>query len=312
MNISLCIIVLNEEGSIAPLLDSIFEGTKKPDEIVIVDGKSVDKTIEIIRHYQKKHGSIKLLIEKGGVAHGRNTSIEIAKGPIIAQIDAGCIAKKDWLEILTEPFENKKVDLAAGFYDMPAKGPIQAAINVFHGVPPERFNPTSFIPSARSVAFKKALWEKVGGYNEKLKSAGEDTDFFYKCVKTGARIVRVGKAKVIWEETKNMSFKKLLRKFFNYAKGDAKTGIWWHPTEQLASHNIKISSIFLRYMILIAIYWKFGYWYLLLFVGIYCFWSIFKWLDVISDWKVRLLLPVVQIISDFAAMSGFLAGTFGR
>lgn len=137
MNISLCITILNEEKGTIALLDSIFAGSKKPREIVIVDGGSDDKTVEIIRHYQKKHANIKLLVEKGGIAHGRNTSIEIAEGDIIAQIDAGCIANPDWLEKLTEPFVNKNVDIVAGFYEMPANTSLQAAINVFHGVPPE-------------------------------------------------------------------------------------------------------------------------------------------------------------------------------
>ena len=52
MNISLCITVKNEEKSIGPLLDSIFAGTKKPDEIIIVDGGSTDKTLSVINNYQ--------------------------------------------------------------------------------------------------------------------------------------------------------------------------------------------------------------------------------------------------------------------
>jgi glycosyltransferase involved in cell wall biosynthesis len=317
MTISLCITVLNEEKNIASLLDSIYVGTKKPTEIVIVDGGSTDNTVEIIRHYQKKYGNIKLLIEKGGIAHGRNASIDIARGEIIAQIDSGCVAKPNWLAKLTEPFNNKNVDIVAGFYEMPAGSPLQAAINVFHGVPPERFDPKTFIPSARSVAFRKAVWITIGGYSEKLKNAGEDTLFFYESVKNNFRIVRVEEARVIWEEARNLTLKGSLKKFFNYAKGDAKTGIWWHPTKQLASHNIKISLIFIRYfiglgLILVTILGFISPLVLVFLAILYLIYPIYKWHDVVKNWWGRFWLPVIQILSDFAVMSGFVSGILNK
>jgi len=317
MNISICITVLNEEKGIGALLDSIFAGSKKPTEVVIVDGGSKDKTVEIIHHYQKKHRNIKLLVEKGGIAHGRNTSIELAESEVIVQIDAGCVAKPDWLEKITEPFVNKNVDIVAGFYEMPAATPLQAAINVFHGVSPQRFNSRTFIPSARSVAFRKAVWEKIGGYNEKLKRAGEDTLFFYEAVKNKFRIVRVGEARVVWEEVKNLTLRKSLKKFFSYAKGDAGSGIWWDPNKQLASHNIKISLIFIRYFIglaLIALSFL-GYispLAILILAILYLIYPIYKWRDIIKTWQGKLWLPVVQISSDFAVMCGFISGIINR
>ena len=257
------------------------------------------------------------MVEKGGIAHGRNTSIEIAESEVIVQIDSGCIAKPDWLEKIAEPFVNKNVDIVAGFYEMPAATPLQAVINVFHGVPPERFNPRTFIPSARSVAFRKAVWEKIGGYNERLKSAGEDTLFFYEAVKNKFRIVRVGEARVIWEEAKNLTLKASLKKFFNYAKGDAKAGIWWDPNKQLASHNIKVSLIFIRYFIGLALIILSFLGYIsppvvLILAVLYLIYPVYKWRDVIKTWQGRFWLPIIQISSDFAVMSGFISGIINR
>src|SRR4030042_1932286 len=172
MNISVCITTFNEESSIERLLDSLLNQTIKPDEIIIVDGGSKDKTCQIIKHYQKKDKRIKLLIEPGSIAHGRNISIEIAKGDIIT--------------------------------------------------------------SARSVAFKKQVWSEIGGFDEKLDRAGEDTKFFYEVVKRGVKIVRVKEARVEWEEIGNLSFKSSLKKLYYYAKGDAQQGLWL-PIIQVSS-----------------------------------------------------------------------------
>lgn len=313
MKTSVCITVLNEEGSIGELLESLLAQTKKPDEIVVVDGGSKDKTVEIVRHFQKKDKRIKLLIEQGSVAHGRNTSIEIAKNPIIVSIDAGCVAKKDWLAKITEPFKHEEVGMVAGFYEMVTKTPLQKAMSVYHGVAPERFDPTSFLPSARSVAFRREVWEKVGGYSEKLDKAGEDTLFFYKIVKTGVRIIRVGEAIVYWKETSTFTFIESLKKFYQYAKGDAQAGIWWHPTQRLASHNIKISAIFIRYflgLILLLLSVKLPVLRVVLFllVLLYLTWAIWKWKDVVKSWEARIWLPIIQISSDLAVMWGFISG----
>ncbi len=317
MKVSVCITVFNEEGSISRLLNSLLDQTTKPGEIVIVDGDSKDKTVQIIRHYQKKDKRIKLLIEPGSVAHGRNTVIELAKYPIIASTDAGCIARNDWLEKITEPFKHKNVGLVAGFYKMAAGNSMQRAMNVFHGIYPDKFDPTSFLPSARSVAFRKKAWERVGGYSEKLEKAGEDTHFFYKIVKHDVKIVRVKEAIVEWKESATFNFSDSMKKFYSYAKGDAQAGIWWHPEKQLASHNIKVSLIYLRYILgLILVIFGFTnplLWNLALagLVG-YIFWAFRKVYLLTQDLNAGLWGIIIQFSSDFAVMAGFIAGLIAK
>ena len=315
MKVSVCITVFNEEANIRKLLESLLEQSKKPDEIFIVDGGSRDRTVQIIKHYQKKDKRIKLIVEKGSCAHGRNVSIELAKNKIVAITDAGCIAKKDWLEKITYGFKHRRVKLIAGFYDMTHKNNLQKVINVYHGVPPKRFDPLTFIPSARSVAFRKSLWQDVGGFSEKLQKAGEDTLFFYECVKRGVKILRVKEARVVWFESATLSFKDSIMKFYQYALGDAQTKIWWHPSKRMASHNIKISMIFARYIValaLIILSFKYNHLFGILgiFVVLYLIWPIYKWFDVIKDWKSRILLPFVQIVVDICVMLGFIVGHF--
>lgn len=317
IKVSVCITVFNEEKAIAQLLDSLLTQTKKPSEIVVVDGGSNDNTAQIIRHFQKKDKRIRFLVEPGSVAHGRNTGVEVARFPIIAHTDAGCVARKDWLERLCQPFRHKEVGVVAGFYEMPAKTPLQKAMNVYHGVPPERFDATSFLPSARSVAFRRSVWEEVGGYSEKFDKAGEDTLFIYEVIKKGFNIVRVKEAIVDWEESADLSFSDSIKKFYQYAKGDAQAGIWWHPKKQLATHNIKISLIFIRYLLGLFILFlsltdtRF-FVFLLFSFFVYLAWPVFKWRAVIYDFRARVLLPLVQISSDLAVMAGFISGKIGK
>jgi glycosyltransferase involved in cell wall biosynthesis len=310
MNISICITTFNEEGGIGTLLDSLLSQTKKANEIVIVDGGSKDKTVEIIIHYQKRYGGIKLLKEKCTRAKGRNLGVEIAKNDIIAITDAGCIAHNNWLENITSPFVHKEVDISAGFYKMTGKSPMQEAMGVFLGTTPKNFG-INFLPSARSMAFRKSAWEAVGGFPESRENSAEDTDFNYLAVKLSLKYARVKTAIVEWGMPE--SLKDFFYKIKEYARWDAKYKIWWHPVQRYTSHNIRVLSIFFRYLLLLTIAilsLKIGYLSpvpVILFL-LYMFWSYRKVWFAFGDIKKAIWGPVLQITSDFAVMSGFLWG----
>lgn len=311
MKISVVVTVLNEEASIRPLLDSLLSQTVHANEIVIVDGGSKDQTTAIIRSYQTQHPSIKLLTEPGSIARGRNVAVRAAQNEIIAQIDAGCIAAKNWLQKLTDPLNDQSIGIVAGFYEMVALTPFQEALAPFHGIPKQRFDPRTFLPSGRSMAFRKEVWEYVGGYSENLERAGEDTLFNYKVLKAGVRMKRVKDALVYWNVPD--SFTDSLKKFFYYAKGDAQTSIWWNPAQGLATHNIKIMGIFARYLAgftLLVFSIVFPPMFLLLVItfNFYVAWSIWKMRDVVLGFKSKLFLPIIQVSSDIAIMWGFLSG----
>jgi glycosyltransferase involved in cell wall biosynthesis len=313
MKVSVCVTVLNEEKTIGRLLQALLGQTKKPDEIVVVDGGSRDRTVGIIRHYQKKDKRIKLLIEECSIARGRNLSISLAKNDVVALTDAGCEPYRDWLEKLVYFFKHENVDVVAGFYDMKAVSPKNKVFNCYLGVPSKKYDAINFLPSTRSVAFRKEVWEKVGGFNEKLAGAGEDSLFFYNCVKSGVKIVREKEARVVWQEISNLTFRDFLKKIWRYSEGDARSGIWWHPSKNLASHNIKIILIYLRYILGLVLFIYSVYnpplFYFLSFLFVfYLFWPIFKWKDVLVKWDERIWLPIVQIGSDFAVMAGFASG----
>ena len=305
LKISLCTIVLNEEKTIEKLLESLLSQTLKPLEIIIVDGGSTDNTINIITKFQKKHPLIKLYIKKSNIPEARNFAIKKAKGDLIAFIDAGCFAKKDWLEKLAKILQEKKADIASSLYEMKTKTPVQKAFSFFVGVPKEYFKEKDFLPSTRSVLFKKSVWEKLGGFNENL-SAGEDHEFFLRAKEKNFRFANLFSAKVVWFDFENLKLPDMIKKFFNYAKGDAQTLIFWSP-KGFATHNFKIILIFLRYFIfltLISIQTNLGFSFFLFYI-LYAF-SKFRKSRI--SLKTRVLFPIIQIIADFSIMTGFITG----
>ena len=87
-------------------------------------------------------------------------------------------------------------------------------------------DPTKFLPSSRSVAFKKKCWELVSGYPEWLYTA-EDTIFDLNLKKIGCNFVFAPKSVVYWKTRQDL--KSALKQYHLYGKGDGEGRIKLKP-----------------------------------------------------------------------------------
>jgi len=225
IKVSVISTVLNEEESIEELLDALSKQTLAPEEIVIVDAGSKDKTVARMEKYAHSL-PLKVLLRPGtNRAEGRNIAINEARGDIIASIDGGCVPYPDWLENLVSPFrENPSVDVVGGFYEPIITTPLQEALAALTVPSSEDISPSNFLPSSRSIAFRREVWEKVGGYPEWMRSA-EDTFFDLSLKNIGARFLFRPEAKVKWR-IRN-SLREIFRQFYEYSFWDAQAGVFF-------------------------------------------------------------------------------------
>ena len=224
MKVSVICTLKNEESSAKELIDSLLSNYRMPDEIVIVDGGSTDRTIEIINSYIKRGAPINLIIKTDvNIAEGRNRAIKNAKHDFIASIDAGCKADKDWLKNLLIPFEeNPSIDVVAGFFLPYAGSKYEEVVGELLYPKLESMNTERFLPTSKSIAFKKRCWENVGGYPEWLFT-GEDTLFDLKLKESGYKFAFAKDAIVYWRPRSTLYG--LFKQYFLYAKGTTQAGI---------------------------------------------------------------------------------------
>lgn len=304
MKVAFITTVLNEEKNILPYLNSVLSQSRRPDEIVIVDGGSKDKTAEIIKDRISKirsdslRNKIKVLIKNGNRSVGRNEAIKNAESEIIACSDAGCVLDKNWLRNITKPFKSKSVEVVAGYYKGIANSIFEKSLLPYVLVMPDKVKRDNFLPAGRSVAFRKDVWVKVGGFPQKL-SSNEDYVFARKLKKIGAKIVFRKNAIVNYMPRKNVI--EAFKMFFSYAKGDSEAGIL----------RPKVVLIFFRYVILLWLL-IYVYFFKLFFIletifyilVLYILWSIWKNYRYVRDREGFLYLPLIQIASDIAVISG--------
>lgn len=304
MKISFITTVFNEQDSIAAFLESLDKQTLKPDEIVIVDGGSTDKTLSVISNFQFliSKNKIKVISKKGNRSVGRNEAIKKATSDIIVVSDAGCILDKDWIKKITEPFKDKKIDVVSGYYYPITHNVFEKCLACYTCAMPDKIDGNNFLPSSRSVAFKKSAWKQVGGYPEYLETC-EDLVFDKNLKKAGFKFVFQKEAVVYWPQRKNPV--QAFFQFYNYAKGDGQALYFRQQTPFL----------YLRFLLLVsvsafAIFMKSQKMFsalsglLLLYILI----SIIKNYKYIKETKALYILPSLQIISDIAVFLGTTIG----
>lgn len=97
---SIVVPMYNAENFISQTLDSILSQTEKNFEVICVDDCSKDRTIEIVKEYQKKDSRIKLIQNESNlkVSRTRNRGIEIAQADWIALLDSDDMWETTFLE----------------------------------------------------------------------------------------------------------------------------------------------------------------------------------------------------------------------
>jgi glycosyltransferase involved in cell wall biosynthesis len=308
MRISFITTVLNEEKTIVSFLNSIFCQSKFPDEIIIVDAGSTDGTISKISNFKfpgsNQNAKIKLIFKKGNRAVGRNEAIKNSSGEIIACSDVGCILGRDWVKNIIEPFRNSKVDVVAGYYKPIVKNIFEKCLSTYTCVMEDKLNSDVFLPSSRSIGFKKSVWKTVGGYPEHLDTC-EDLVFAKKLKDKDYNFFLAKNAVVYWPQRK--TFGAAFYQFYNYAKGDG-TARYFRP---------QTPFLFARYivgLIILAIFFILNNYVFLkslsILFALYILWSIIKNYQYINNFMAIYYLPLIQIISDVAVISGTSVGLF--
>ena len=112
--ISIIIVTHNSERYIEMCLKSIFQQKFKNYEIIIIDNLSKDKTLKIIKKYEKKIDLWKSEKDKG-IFDAMNKGIKNSKGKIISILNSDDIFYSNALTIVNKYFTtNKKIDYLFG------------------------------------------------------------------------------------------------------------------------------------------------------------------------------------------------------
>ncbi len=186
-----------------------------PKEIIIADDASTDNSIEVIKKIiqENKNVDIKLVdsIVNRGFSSNVNAGVNVSVGDIIILLNTDVAPKKNFLKPLLAHFSDEKT-FAVGSLDESIEG----SRTVLRGRGIGQFKRGFLVHKAGeldkdntlwvsggSSAFRKSIWDKLGGLDENFDPFyWEDIDLSFRALKSGYKIYFEKESVVVHEHEK--------------------------------------------------------------------------------------------------------------
>ena len=217
-----------DDTRITRTLDSLLAQSRRPNAVLVADGGSRADVLDAMRAWAAAHPALPLRIEAhpGSVAATRASAIRALEGKTatVAFLDTDQVAPPGWLAALVAPIMSGRAEFTGG-PTRPLAAPLtkgEAYLNDFEAwfYPNVVAHDLSKLPMGNS-AWRLALLERVGGFDERLRWGGEDYDVNIRVAKDGARGEYVPEAWVHHDQSGRNDLRSILRRKYRYNVGAA-------------------------------------------------------------------------------------------
>lgn len=222
--ISVIVPAFNEESVIKLCLSSLKDQSlpRACFEVILVDNGSVDRTREVAR---SSRGPLALtVLERKGVRISalRNLGASIARGEILAFLDADCLAPRHWLHQVADLLRADDFRIIGGQYRIPSDATWVG--RVWYGdLWRMKDGPVSYVPGG-NLAISRELFLNLGGFDETIVTT-EDAEFCERAAASSVPIIAVPSLSVV-----HLGTPRTLEEFY-------KKQSW---------HGIEVRRVFLR------------------------------------------------------------------
>lgn len=239
MKVTAIVPTFNEEHSIGECLTGLLQQTGIEDyEIIVVDGRSKDRTVDVVASFPEFGTKIKLLENpRRYQVYAWNIGFSAAQGEYVVLISAHTRYGRHHFQRCLEALQRTGAD---------AVGPVQLAeghgllgraiawcMSSPLGIGNARFRFTEReedVDSVFSMFLRREMWEKLNGFDERV-AFDEDAEFSYRLREAGGKIV-VSPSIAVRYSVRN-SLKGLSRQMFCY-------GYWRRFTQLLHPKDVPL------------------------------------------------------------------------
>ena len=247
--ISIVIPNWNGQKLLAKNLPSVL--ATQPDEIIVVDDASPDGSNEFLA---KNYPQIKVVHHTKNLGFGAacNSGVKAAKGELVVLLNLDVVPEKDCLKYVLPHFDDPEV-FAVSFNEPSFSW---ARIKWVKGFvehepgPKSKKTHISAWASGGSAAFRKKIWEELGGFDELYKPFyWEDIDLGYRAWKRGWKILWEPKA-VVHHEHEAVIGKHFSKSYIDFvSQRNRLIFIWKNITDfgMIQSHKIHLLAFLIKH-----------------------------------------------------------------
>ncbi|MGQ0601168.1 MAG: glycosyltransferase family 2 protein [Anaerolineales bacterium] len=199
-HVSVVIPCFNEARHLPAVLAALEAQTFRDFEIVLADGGSTDDTVEVARRWSQSAAALPLRVipnPQRHIPHALNAGIAAARGEIIIRLDGHSYPQPDYVASCLRALDESGAAMVGGALDVQSGAPTALAEAIALAVTsPLGAGDAAYrlgASTGREVetvpfgCFARALWEKLGGYNEVLLT-NEDYEFAERVRASGGRV----------------------------------------------------------------------------------------------------------------------------
>lgn len=213
--------VYNEEDHIGQLLDFFSRALPGDKEMIIVDGGSTDRTVDIVAGWQKQFPSIRLVHNpRKYVPFALNLAISLASGDTIVRLDAHTRYAPDYLEKVMDAFQKSGASIVGGPMRAGGDTPFQLAVSyataTVFGIGDSSFHFQDYEGYCDSVylgAWKTTVFCSIGVFDEKMLR-NQDDEFHYRASQSGIKIYQDPAIRSLYFPRN--TYQALFRQYFGY------------------------------------------------------------------------------------------------
>lgn len=173
---SIITVVYNNEKYLEETIKSVIGQSFKNFEYIIIDGGSKDKTLDIIKKYEK-YIDYWISEKDYGIYDAFNKGMSLSKGDYIGIINSDDTYENNALEIISKYIEKDKQKLDFIF------GSVRKHWGILHGYKPQKIYYSWGFYSSHSTGFflKRTSAKVIGLYNLRYRYHA-DYDYFYRMI----------------------------------------------------------------------------------------------------------------------------------
>ena len=318
--ISILIPVRNEVRYIPRCLQAVADQDYPSDciEVLVADGMSNDGTCEFLQDWASQAAN-RFVFQNPGkiVPTGMNILVPKAKGDVLIRVDGHCVIAPDYVSNCVRHLQEDGVDGVGGPMhsigeDLVSQVTALAMSSKF-GVGNSSFRTESGVTKLADTvpfpAYKRAIFEKVGLYDEELVR-NQDDEYNYRIREAGGKILLAEDVKS--EYYSRGSLKKLWKQYFQYGFWKVRV-LQKHPRQMSLRQFVPLAFVLaLILTLLLSFLVSWGWLALIILLLAYFAANLAASIVSASGQGINklLLLPLAFAIIHFSYGLGFLVGLF--
>jgi glycosyltransferase involved in cell wall biosynthesis len=235
--------VRNEGPHMRDSLEGVLRQDTAPDsfEVLVVDGRSTDRTREIVKEIASRHSNVRLLDNPGRIVPtAMNVGLAEARGQFIVRVDGHCVLEPGYIRGAIEALRRSGSEGVGG--SMVATGDgfwgeaIAVATSMPFGVGNARFHYSDVEGDADTVylgAYRRDYLRQIGGYDP-VFVRNQDDELNYRIRARGGRVFYTPKMRAIYHVRKSLPL--LFRQYIQY-------GFWKVPMYRKTGHRVQLRHL---------------------------------------------------------------------